>query len=157
MFKWSGGFRCASLPEEVERDLRMRTKMILERHDLGDRLDIIQELVYEVSLAFVASEHKLTRSGRGRPVDGSEKLIAVLVPEVLGRLGIRGSWLGQGDETEDGEIGIVSELESVAQAALHQARGKDRGSMPRPARTSEARKILGKVFRNDPLSKSDPK
>jgi hypothetical protein len=152
MYRWQGNIRSVSLPEEIEEDLRTRSANILDRHGLGDRLDIVQELVDEVSWAFAGSEHELKRTGRGRPVDGTEKLVAVLVPDMLSKHGIRGNWL-QGDA---GEIGIVAELEAVAQASLRHSRKEDRETTSRPARTTEARKLLGKVHRNDPLPKFDP-
>ena len=153
MFRWTGDFRSASLPKEAEEDLRRRTANILGRHGLGDRLDIIQDVVDEVSLAFAGSNHELKRDGRGRPVDGPEKLLAVCIADVLMKHGIRGNWVGLGDQEEDGEIGIVAELESIALSALRQAQGEDPSVTCRPARISEARRILGKVHRNDPLPK----
>jgi hypothetical protein len=119
--------------------LRRRTTKILERHGLGDRLDIVQELVDEVSWAFAASEHKLTRNGRGGPIDGPEKLLAVLVPEILKGHGMRGNRL-QGD---DGAIGMVAELEAVAEATLRRARTEDAKTISRPARTSGAQETRG--------------
>jgi hypothetical protein len=145
-----------SLPEVVEEQLRQRTANILKRHGYSDRLDIVQDLVDEVSWAFAGSNHELKWNGRGRPVDGLEKLLAVLLADVLKKHGVRGNWVGPGDEEEDGEIGIVAELESIAQSALREAQGEDPGVTCRPARISEGRKILGKVFRNDPLPKSGP-
>jgi hypothetical protein len=124
MYKWTGDFRCASLPKVAEEDLRRRTANILDRHGLGDRLDIVQDVVDEVSLALAGSNHKLRRNGRGRPVDGPEKLLAVLIADVLMKHGIRGNWVGLGDQEEDGEMGIVAELESIAQSALRKARGE---------------------------------
>jgi hypothetical protein len=156
MYKWTGGPGCASLPKEVEEELRRRTTNILNRHGLGDRLDAVQELVDEVSWAFAGSNNELKRDGRGRPVDGPEKLLAVLIADVMMKHGIRGNWVGLGDKEEDGEIGIVAELESIAQSALRQAQGEDPSVTCRPARISESRKILGKVFRNHPLPKFDP-
>jgi hypothetical protein len=154
MYKWTGMDDFVSLPEAVEEKLRRRTANILNRHGHSDRLDIVQELVDEVSWAFAASNHELKRNGRGRPVDGPEKLLAVIIADVLMKHGIRGNWVGPGDQEEDGEMGIVAELESIAQSALRQAQGEDRTVTCRPARISEGRKILGKVFRNDPLPKS---
>jgi len=156
MYKWSGSAGSASLPKPVEEELRQRTTKILDRHGLGGRSDIVQEIVDEVSWALAACKHELKQGNRGRPVNAPEKLIAVLVPEVLKKHGVRGNWLSTGDDEEEGVMGIVAELEAVAQAALRQARNQVRGTMSRPARTSEARRILGKVFRNDPLPKSDP-
>lgn len=150
MYKWTGGPGCTSLKPEVEEELRRRIINILDRHSLSDRLDVVQELVDETSWALAASEHKLTRGGRGRPVDGPEKLLAVRVPEILQRHGVRGNWR-QGD---DGDLGIVAELEAVAQAALRQARNQERETMSRPARSSEARKLLGEMHHNDPLPRS---
>ncbi|WP_426437532.1 hypothetical protein [Bradyrhizobium genosp. P] len=115
-------------------------------------MDIVEELVDEISWAFAGSGHALKRTGRGRPVDGAEKLLAVRVPEILRGHGVRGNWL----EGDAGEIGIVAELEAVAQAALRQARKEQRETHSRPARTSEAGRILGKVHRNDPPPKFDP-
>ena len=147
---WTGGSGCTSLPKEVLTELQSRTANILKRHDLGDRQDIVEKLVDEVSWALAASQHKLARTGRGRPVDAPEKLVAALVPDVLKTSSIRGNWL-LGD---DGEIGIVP-TRGHTQAALRQARKQDRETMSRPARTSDARRILGKIHRNDPLPKSD--
>ncbi|MGY3578917.1 hypothetical protein [Bradyrhizobium sp. USDA 4504] len=150
MYKWEGNLRCASIPKEITEDLQQRTTEVLKRHGLSDRSDIVQALIDEVSWAFAGGEHKLRGSGRGRPVDGPEKLLSVLVANVLSEHGIRGNWLGLGDEQEDGVMGVVAELESVALAALRQARKKDCSTMSRPARVSEARKMLGRVRRNDP-------
>jgi hypothetical protein len=61
---------------------------------------------------------------------------------------IRGNWLGGGTEEEDGQLGIVAELEAVALAALREACKIDKGVVARPARISEARKLLGKIERN---------
>ena len=156
MYKWTGAGGSASLPKAVGQLLQRRITNILDRHGLGDRLDIVQELVDEVSWAFAGSNHKLKRDGRGRPVDGPEKLLAVRIADVLMKHGIHGNWVGPGDQEEDGEIGIVAELEAIAQCALREAQGEDRAVMCRPARISEGRKILGKVFRNEPVPKSGP-
>jgi hypothetical protein len=151
MYKWSRAHGCASLPPEAEKAVRDRITNILERHGLTDPLDLLEALVDEISWAFAGTAHQLKREGRGRPVDGAEKLLAARIPQVLKDHGVRGNWL-QGD---DGEIGIVSEIEAVAQGALRQARKQERQTMSRPARTSDARKLLGNVYRDDPLPKSD--
>jgi hypothetical protein len=156
MRKWIGMADVVSLPKTVEEQLRQRTANILNRHGYRDRFDIVQELVDEVSFAFAGSNHELKRNGRGRPVDGPEKLLAVIIGDVLMKHGIRGNWVGIGDQEEDGEIGIVAELESIAQSAYRQSQGKDPGTICRPARITEGRKILGKVFRNAPMPKFDP-
>ena len=156
MYKWTGAAGCASLPKAVEEELRRRTMKILDRHGLGDQTDIVQEIVDEVSWALAACKHELKRGNRGRPVNAPEKLVAVLVPDVLNKHGVRGNWLSTGDDEEEGGMGIVAELEAVAQAALRQARSQECETMSRPARISESRKILGKVFRNDPVPKSEP-
>ncbi|WP_159011351.1 hypothetical protein [Bradyrhizobium sp. S69] len=131
--------------------MRDRITNILERHGMPERLELLQALVDEISWAFAGAAHQLRREGRGRPVDGAEKLLAVRIPQVLKDRGVQGNWL-QGD---NGEIGIVSEIEAVALGALRQSRDQERQTMSRPARTSDARKLLGKVYRNDPLPKFD--
>ena len=99
---WNCG--CASLPKEAEKELRRRATNILDRHGLGDRSEMIHELVDEVSWALAATQHKLTRSGRGRPVDGAEKLLAVLVPDTLKKHGVRGNWLVQGEDDRSASL-----------------------------------------------------
>jgi hypothetical protein len=154
MYRWTGMADFASLPEAVEKQLRQRTANILNRHGHSDRLDIVQELVDEVSWAFAGSNHELKRDGRGRPVDGPEKLLAVRIADVLMKHEIRGNWVGLGDHEEDGQMGIVAEVEAIALSALREAQGADPSVTCRPARISESRKILGKVILNDPLPKS---
>ena len=156
MVRWVGMADMVSLPETVEEQLWRRAAKILERHGHSDRLDIVRELVDEVSFAFAGSNHELKRHGRGRPVDSPEKLLAVRIADVLMKHEIRGNWVGPGDHEEDGEMGIVAEIEAIAQSALSEAQGGDPGVMCRPARLSDGRKLLGKVFLNDPLPKSGP-
>lgn len=137
--------------------LRRRIENILDRHAVpfAEAQEIIEELTDEVSWAFAGREHKLERGGRGRPADGPTNLLSVNVADMLMKHNIRGSWLGGGTEEEDGQIGIVAELEAVALAAFREACAikagaiaRAAGAMARPARISEARKMLGKIERN---------
>lgn len=130
--------------------LRGRIENILGRHSVpfAEAQEIVEELADEVSWAFVAREHKLERGGRGRPADGPANLLSVNVADILMKHQIRGSWLGGGTEEEDGQMGIVAELEAVSLAAFREACEREVGVMARPARISEARKMLGKIERN---------
>src|SRR5262249_15187161 len=112
---------------------------------------IIGEVIDEVSYAYAGRAHKLVRGGAGRPPNGPANLLSVNVADMLTRHGVRGNWQGLSDEDENGEIGPVAELEAVALTALQVACGAEVGAMARPARISEARKMLGKVHRNAPL------
>jgi hypothetical protein len=150
MRRWTGTFGSGSLPNEKMKTLRGRIKNILTRHavPLDKAEDIVTELTDEVSWAFVGHKHKLERGGRGRPTDGPANLLSVNVADALKKHEIRGNWLGGNTEEEDGQLGIVAELEAVALAALRDACKLEKGVMARPARISEARKLLGKIERN---------
>lgn len=114
----------------------------------GTAQAIVEEITNEVSWAFVGRNHKLERGGRGRPAEGVANLLSVNVADILMNHKIRGNWLGGGTEDEDGDMGIVAEVEAVALAALREACETPVGVMARPARISEGRKMLGKVERN---------
>src|SRR5215831_5218358 len=118
---------------------------------------------------------KLAAEGRGRPASVAA-FLSVNAADLLKKEGLRGNWLQLGDDEEDGPIGLVAELEAIAQTAFRQAthrlqrhlsgelrretelekvvcpdesagQSKQAGVMARPARISKARRILGKVFR----------
>jgi hypothetical protein len=150
MRKWTGKLSCGSLEDKTMQTLRGRIENILGRHAVpsAEAQEIIEELTDEVSWAFAGRDHKLERGGRGRPADGPANLLSVNVADVLMKHKIRGSWLGGGTEEEDGQLGIVAELEAVSLAALREACGSEVGVMARPARISEARKMFGKIERN---------
>src|SRR5260370_18143170 len=103
--------------------LRGRIANILDRHAVpfAEAQEIIEELTDEVSWAFAGREHKLERGGRGRPADGPTNLLSVNVADILMKHKMRGSWLDGGTEEEDGQMGIVAELEAVPLAAFRQA------------------------------------
>lgn len=152
MYKWTGEPGCASLPKEVEEELRRRTTNILNRHGLDGRLDLVQELVDEVSYACAGRRHALRRSGPGRPPNGAEMLLSANVADILKKHGVQGNW-----QTWPGQAGPVTELEAVTQTAFRMACGGKIGALTRPARISEARKTLGNVHRSEmPLSKFKP-
>jgi hypothetical protein len=62
----------------------------------------------------------------------------------------------QVDEAASGPRLGYGNLLAAAQSAYRQSQGKDPGTICRPARITEGRKILGKVFRNAPMPKFDP-
>jgi hypothetical protein len=150
MRKWAGKPGSGSLKDKTMQTLRGRIENILDRHAVpfAKAQEIVEELTDEVSWAFVGREHKLERGGRGRPADGPANLLSVNVADILMKHKIRGSWLGGGTEEEDGQMGIVAELEAVSLAAFREACETEVGVMARPARISEARKMLGKIERN---------
>jgi hypothetical protein len=147
MRRWAGAVGCGSLPDHVRKDLRRRIKKILNHHSVpfAEIKGIVGELTDEVSFAYAARGHTLEQAGAGRPLNGPANLLSVRVADVLGKYGVRGNWV---DLTWAGQTGPVAELEAVAQTALRQARGEMTGVVARPARISEARKLLGKVDQN---------
>jgi hypothetical protein len=148
MRRWTGTFESGSLPDETMKTLRGRIENILSRHAVAQADEIVEELIDEVSWAFVGHKHKLEQGGPGRPANGPANLLSVNVADALKKYEIRGNWLGGGTEEEDGQLGIVAELEAVALVALREACKVETGVMARPARISEARKMLGKIERN---------
>lgn len=142
---------CASLPKNVERDLRGWIEQALSRHGLPTAEEIVEDIVHEVSYAFAGRQHLLNANGAGRPPDGVAMLLSVNVADLLEKRGIQGNW-----QTWPGRAGPVTELEVIAQTALRLACGGAVGVLARPARISEARKALGKVHRYNPLPKLDP-
>jgi hypothetical protein len=73
--------------------------------------------------------------------------LAIDIADILSDECLRGNWLAPGDDEEDGVPGLVAELEAIAQTAFKQACGSDIGIAARPARITEARRLLGKVTR----------
>jgi hypothetical protein len=147
MRKWTGAVGSGSLPNHVMKDLRRRIKKILNHHEVpfADAKKILRELTDEVSFAYAGRGHTLEQDGAGRRLNAPANLLAVRVADVLDKYGIRGNWLDSGWA---GQTGPVADLEAVAQTALRQACGGTNGVMARPARISEARKTLGKVYQN---------
>jgi hypothetical protein len=149
MRKWKGKFSIGQLPPEIEKAFRRRIRKVLERLGLADeRIDkIVNDLVHQVSLAYVEREYKLVAEGPGHPVSGAANLLTVNVDDLLREHGLRGNWRLPGDDEEQGPIGLVAELEAIAQTAFREACGEQAGVMARPARITEAHKMLGKVHR----------
>ena len=149
MRTWRGNIGIESLPAEIHKTLERRTRNVLERH--GASADVIRKVVSavieEVSWAYAGREHKLIADRAGHPVSGPANLLSVNVADRLEGCGLRGNWLQVGDNEEHGTIGVVAELEAIAQAAFREACGDQTGVMARPARITEARKALGKVHR----------
>jgi hypothetical protein len=149
MRTWNGKIGFARLPAEIEKTLRQRIRKVLERHGVSDETiaKIMSALIYEVSCVYAGREHKLDAEGPGRPACGPGYLLSVNVADLLKEHGFRGNWLQLGDDEEGGPIGLVAELEAIAQTAFRQACGEQAGVTARPARISMARKKLGKVHR----------
>ncbi|OJU28323.1 MAG: hypothetical protein BGN91_13145 [Nitrobacter sp. 62-13] len=137
---------CASLPVEIEQNLRYLIEQALSRHGLPVAKEVVNEIVEEVSYAYAGRQHVLRAKGAGRPPNGTAMLLSVNVADLLDKHGIQGNW-----QQWPGHAGPVTELEAIAQTAFHLACDGDVGSLTRPARTSEARKTLGNIHRNDPL------
>jgi hypothetical protein len=147
--EWSGQPGIIGLPGKVEQEAKKRCKNVLERHDIPteEADELAQELVHQVGFALAGDSHKLGTGGRGRPLDGSANVLSVVVADILGAHNLAGNWLLPGDDTEDGVMGPVTEIEAILQTALREARGHGDAAMARPARVSRARKTLGKVHR----------
>ena len=148
MRKWTGEMGIASLPSEIEKALRRRSRNVLERHGVSDEVigKIVNDLVHQVSWAYAERKYKLDAEGPGRPASGPANLLSVNVADLLRKHGVRGNWLKLGDDKENGPIGPVAELEAIAQTAFREARdeqagaafreacGEQAGVMARPAR-----------------------
>jgi hypothetical protein len=149
MRTWNGKIGIESLPAEIQKTLRRRIRNVLERHDASDDVicKVVSALIDEVSWAYAGREHKLDAEGPGHPVSGPANLLSVNVTDLLTKHGLRGNWLHLCDDEEHGTIGAVAELEAIAQTAFREACGDQAAVMARPARISEARKMLGKVYR----------
>jgi hypothetical protein len=149
MRKWTGEMCIASFPAKIEGVLRRRIRRVLERHGVPDEVigNIVNDLVHQVSWTYAEREYKLVAEGPGRPVSGPANLLSVNVDDLLGKHGVRGNWLQPGDDKEEGTIGPVAELEAYALGAFREACGEQAGVMARPARITEAHKMLGKVHR----------
>ena len=149
MRRWTGDFEQGALPEDVEEALRRRCRNIfINRSKLAENAaeQIAQVIVDEVSFAFVGRGHELSHNGRGRPIKGTSLLLSARIADILEQSGIRGKWRALSDDDEDAAVGIVAELEAVALTALQQAWTRPpNGAKARPARISEARKVLGKI------------
>ena len=67
MRKWKGEMGIASLPAEIEKALRGRSRNVLERHGVPDDVigKIVNALIHEVSWAYAGREHKLDAEGPG--------------------------------------------------------------------------------------------
>ena len=137
------------LPDKIRKVLRRRIKRTLNARGLpySDVRAISRDLEHEAAWAFEGRKHRLKSGVPGRPANGISLLLSINVDDVLERHGIKGNWLGLGDKDENGLMGIVAELEAIVQAAFSEACGHPLAVMARPARISEARKILGKVTR----------
>jgi hypothetical protein len=138
-----------SLPVAVRDLLRMRVTAVLRHNAASEEVTskVTSALIDAVSSAFVGRDMALVAAGAGRPMRVSSNVLSIDVADLLKQAGIRGCWLALGDEVEDGLIGVVAELEAIAQAALRVASGVNIGAMARPARITDARRRLGKIFR----------
>jgi hypothetical protein len=152
MYRWRGRSGAASLPANIEADLRQQLEITLKPFGFSNAEEIIQELVDEVSCAYAGRHHELKGSGAGRPPNGNEMLLSVNVADLLGKHGIQGNW-----QTWPGHAGPVADIEAIAQTAFRLACGGSVGTLARPARISSARRTLGKINRFEvPLAKFKP-
>ena len=150
MRKWKGKFSIGQLPPEIEKAFRRRSRNVLERYRISEEVigKIVSDLVDQVSWAYAERDYKLVAEGPGRTVSASANLLSVNVDDLLREEhGVRGNWLQPGDDKEEGTVGPVAELEAYALGAFREACGEQAGVMARPARITEAHKMLGKVHR----------
>jgi hypothetical protein len=149
MRKWEGG-GFGNLPTERKEDLRRRSCNLLKRHGIPDEViaQIVDRLVYIVSCAYAGRDHKLVAKGPGPPVAAAANLLSVDVDESLREHDLRGNCLQYGNDQERGRTGLIAELECIAMTAFRQACDEQaEGVEARPARISDARKILGQIHR----------
>jgi hypothetical protein len=150
MRKWNAEeMGSGALPAEIGGALRRRIGHVLERHGVPDEViaKIDSALFDQVSWAYAERDYKLVAEGPGHPMSGAANLLSVNVDDLLREHGLRGNWRLPGDDEEQGPIGLVAELEAIAQTAFREACGEQAGVMARPARITEAHKMLGKVHR----------
>jgi hypothetical protein len=147
MRKWAGNFECGSLPDQISKDLVKWGQNALARHSVPSPVadEILRELIHVVSFAYIGRKYKLEQTGAGRPLSAPANLLSVDVADLLSKYGVRGNWLNSGWA---GNIGLVAEVEAIAQTSLRQAISSANGVTARPARISNARKVLGKVHRS---------
>ena len=145
----SGALLVDLLPPTLIELLRTRVAAVLLRNAVPEEvtLRVTGALIDAVSYAFVGRNLALVSAGAGRPLSASANVLSIDVRDILKQAGIRGCWGMLGDEEEDGRIGIVTELEGIAQTALRVASGGGTAVMARTARITESRRRLGKIFR----------
>jgi hypothetical protein len=138
-----------TLPDKIEGQLRRRTANVLRRHGQTDDIidKVVPRIVDAVSYAFAGRNLRFEKQGPGRRAGVAGNILSFEVANVLGNVGLRGNWLAPGDTEEDGAPGLVAEVEAIAQSAYKEASGSTAGTVSRPARISEANKLLGKVTR----------
>jgi hypothetical protein len=171
MNEWTGPTRGgAADPKIIERlDSRLRNCLSGTSLTLPEIEQIAREIIQAVQYAFVGRDNRLRSNRPGRPVRAAQTLLSVEVGAILKINGLRGNWMALGDESEDGEIGVVANVESFAQTALSEAIGRhqqicDQAAIDenggndtavnhakpvaaRPARLSEAHNTLGEIIR----------
>jgi hypothetical protein len=103
-----------------------------------------QSHVIGLPKVWAGRSRRFEKQGPGRPADVAGNILSSEVANVLGNAGLRGNWLAPGDAEEDGAPGLVAELEAIAQSAYKEASGSMAGAVSRPARISEAKKLLGR-------------
>jgi len=89
----------------------------------------------------------LRSKGAGRPADGAGQMLSSEIYELFRLHGISGNSLEPDEDLY--KVGVITEVEAAAQTArkLILGIGDGTGVMARPARTSEARKLIGRVER----------
>jgi hypothetical protein len=144
-----GGGGGATLPAEVEKNLRRWSRNVLESHHVPDEAIalIVEDLVYVVSCAHAGREMKFIGKGPGRRVAVPASLyLSRDCHRLLSEHG--GNWLlrSSAKEKEEDRIGLVTEIEAVCLTALRQASDPQaEGVQARPARITAAGRILGEV------------
>jgi hypothetical protein len=132
------------LPETILKTEQC-VRGILERHGLPP--DVLEQLPRGVTDAVEGSLfwNGLTfeSTGAGRPVDAAGQLLSSEINQLFRSRGIVGNSL----RSEDDEIGVIAEVEAVAQTMRKQELGAKVGVMARPARISTALGSIGAVER----------
>lgn len=139
-----------SLPPKIEEEVRRRVSAVLARDKMPEPeiAALVERLIEETTHAFLLDGAILPAPGRGKPRDAARDILSALVSEILAAKGLRGNTLGIADDEDDipGTPGLVSELESIVMTARDQAVDSNApGVAARPARISNARKLLGKI------------
>jgi hypothetical protein len=135
-----------SNPEHLV-ELRSRLERTLQRHgltgDVRDRIKsrVIRAVEYPAYGNGISAEH----IGRGRPPDYGSQLLASEIRQIFLEEGLSGNSL----RSDDDKIGVVAEVEAIAQTARKVVWGipHAQGVSARPARITAAQASVGPVKR----------
>lgn len=135
------------VPPHIVAELRLRVSSILRTRgftkDVCDR--IINAVADAVAHPIYGNGITVEQTGRGRPADIGAQMLSSEISGIFRTENIRGNSL----RSEEDNIGVIAEVEAVAQTARKLSNGETlaAGVMARPARISGAEASVGPVSR----------